>query len=132
MKKILLMICLSVISSSTYAVNDFKCTVKEVYKLNVSGKLITGAGFVTPDVGSDFIVNRQSGQITGKKITNTMSGVMPKVYDVLPNENSFKVVTIYPYTIDYLEIRTYQKSSEKPFVYKGAFGEIITGICTVF
>ena len=125
------MIGLSIVSTSSFAINDFKCTVKEVYKLDESGKLITEAGFVTPDVGSGFIVNRQSGQITGNKITNTMSGVMPKVYDVLPKENTFKTVTIYPYTIDYLEIQTYKKTSDKPFLYKGAFGEIITGLCTV-
>jgi hypothetical protein len=105
--------------------------VKEVYKLDESGKLITEPGFVTPDVGSSFIVNRQSGQITGNKINNTMSGVMPKVYDVLPSKNTFKAVTIYQYTIDYIEIKTYKETAEKPFLYKGAFGEVITGLCTV-
>jgi hypothetical protein len=60
-----------------------------------------------------------------------MSGVMPEVYDLLPKENTFKTVTIYPYTIDYLEIQTHKKTSVKPFIYKGAFGEIITGLCTV-
>jgi hypothetical protein len=131
MRNILLSVLLSIISYSSYAINDFKCVVKEVYKLDEAGKLITKAGFVTPDVGSIFVVNRQSGQITGEKITNTMSGVMPKVYDVLPSENTYKAVTVYLYTIDYIEIQTYKKSLEKPFVYKGAFGEIITGLCTV-
>lgn len=131
MYKFLLLITFSIISFSSYAINDFKCTVKEVYKLNESGKLMPGSGFVTPEVGSDFIVNRQSGKITGSKITNTMSGVMPKVYDVLPKENSYTAITIYQYTIDYLEINTYKKSVIKPFVYKGAFGEVITGLCSV-
>jgi hypothetical protein len=131
MRNILLLVLFSTVSYSSFAINDFKCEVKEVYKLDDSGKLITKAGFVTPDVGSTFIVNRQSGQITGEKITNTMSGVMPNVYDVLPSENTYKAITIYPYTIDYIEIQTYKKSQEKPFVYKGAFGEVITGLCTV-
>ncbi|WP_076587990.1 hypothetical protein [Vibrio ostreicida] len=131
MRHILLLVLLSTISYSAFAINDFKCVVKEVYKLDESGKLITKAGFVTPDVGSTFIVNRQSGQITGEKITNTMSGVMPKVYDVLPSESNYKAVTVYLYTIDYIEIQSHKKSKEKPFVYKGAFGEVITGLCTV-
>jgi len=131
MRNILILVLLLTASYSSYAINDFKCVVKEVYKLDDSGKLVTEAGFVTPDVGSSFIVNRQSGQITGEKITNTMSGVMPKVYDVLPSENYYKAITVYQYTIDYLEIQTNKKSKEKPFVYKGAFGEVITGLCTV-
>jgi len=131
MKNILLLILLSTISYSSLAINDFKCVVKEVYKLDDSGKLITKAGFVTPDVGSAFVVNRQSGQITGEKITNTMSGVMPKVYDVLPRESSYKAITVYQFTIDYLEINTYKETSKKTFIYKGAFGEVITGLCSV-
>ena len=123
MRNILLSVLLLTISFSSYAINDFKCAVKEVYKLDESGKLITKAGFVTPDVGSTFIVNRQSGQITGDKITNSMSGVMPTVYDVLPSENAYKAVTVYPYTIDYIEIKTYKKSAEKPFLYKAHLGK---------
>jgi hypothetical protein len=79
----LLLFFILLISFKAYAVNDFECTVKEVYKLNDAGLLSPGKGFVTPDIGSKFIVNRQSGQITGKKITNTMSGYMPTVVDVV-------------------------------------------------
>ena len=115
------------------AVNDFRCTVKEVYKLKESGLLSPGAGFVTPDVGSEFIVNRQSGQITARKIGNTMSGVMPTVYNYLPKENSYTAITIYKpnYTIDLLQIHEYDKTPVKRFIYNGAFGEVVTGICTV-
>lgn len=116
-----------------FAVNDFKCTVMEVYELKESGLLTPGAGFVTPDVGSKFTVNRQSGQITAKKITNTMSGVMPKVYAFNPAENSYTAITIYKpnYTVDFLQINEYVKTREKPFIYKGAFGEVVTGLCIV-
>ena len=88
---------------------------------------------MTPDVGSEFVVNRQSGQITAKKMTNTMSGVMPKVYSFNPAENSYTAITIYKpnYTIDLLEIMTYVNVAEKPFIYKGAFGEVVTGLCTI-
>ena len=120
-------------SLSAFAVNDFKCTVMEVYSLKQSGLLTPGSGFVTPDVGSKFTVNRQSGQITAKKITNTMSGVMPKVYAANLAENSYTAITIYKpnYTIDLLQINEYVKASKKPFIYKGAFGEVITGLCVI-
>ena len=115
------------------AVNDFKCTVNEVYDLQDSGLLKPGPGFVTPEVGSKFTVNRQSGQITAKRITNTMSGTMPTVYNANPSENSYTVITVYKpnYTVDLLEINEHVNSAEKPFIYKGAFGEVITGLCTV-
>ena len=132
-RSIAMFLAASLLVLPAYAVNDFKCKVKEVYDLKNSGFLEPGAGFVTPDVGSDFIVNRQSGQITAKKITNTMSGYMPVVYDVEPSENSYKAVTLYKphYTIDLLEINTYVKVAEKPFIYKGAFGEVVTGTCVI-
>ncbi len=132
MKRILFIALLS-ISFKSYAFNDFECTVKEVYKLTDAGLLTPGKGFVTPDVGSKFVVNRQSGQITGKKITNTMSGYMPTVYNHLPSENSYSALTVYKpnYTIDLLQIQEHVKSNIKPFIYKGAFGEVVTGTCTI-
>lgn len=133
MKQIIGFISLLLLTSSVFAINNFKCTVKAVYKLNVNGVLEQGAGFVTPDLGEKFTVNRQSGQITGKKITNTMSGVMPTVYNLYSNEKSYTAITIYKpnYTIDLLQIKEYVKSPKKPFVYNGAFGEVVTGLCTI-
>lgn len=118
-------------SAPALAAMDFSCTVKEVYRLSDEGFLVPGKGFSTPDVGSEFIVNRQSGQITGHKITNTMSGVMPSVYSHLPTENSYSAITVYEpnYTIDFLQVHEYVGAPEKPFLYKGAFGEVVTGIC---
>jgi hypothetical protein len=133
MKQTALYISLLFLTFPVYAVNDFKCTVKEVYDLKESGLLTPGPGFVTPEAGSEFIVNRQSGQITAKKITNTMSGVMPTVYNFNSAENSYTAITIYKpnYTVDLLEISEYVKETEKPFIYKGAFGEVVTGLCIV-
>lgn len=133
MNRAIAIIFLVFLSSSAFAVDDFKCTVKEVYKLEKTGLLEPGEGFVTPDIGSQFVVNRQSGQITGKKITNTMSGVIPTVYSHLPTENSYIALTIYKpnYTVDLLQINEYVETDEKPFLYKGAFGEVVTGVCTV-
>ena len=131
--KNIIALSLLIMALPAFAVNDFKCTVKEVYELKKSGLLSPGPGFVTPEVGSAFTVNRQSGQITAKKITNTMSGVMPKVYTANPAENSYTAITIYKpnYTVDLLQINEYVKEPEKPFIYKGAFGEVVTGLCVI-
>jgi hypothetical protein len=131
--KSFIFITLLSMSFNLFATNDFECTVKEVYKLNESGLLAPEKGSVTPDVSSKFIVNRQSGQITGKNITNTMSGNMPTVYSYLPSENSYSALTIYKpnYTIDLLQIQEHIEGKLKPFIYKGAFGEVVTGLCTI-
>ena len=62
-----------------------------------------------------------------------MSGVMPKVYSHLPSENSYSALTIYKpnFTIDLLQIHEHVKSDKKPFIYKGAFGEVVTGVCSI-
>ena len=62
MRNMIAVISLLLVAFPALAVNDFKCTVKEVYDLKESGLLTPGPGFVTPDVESEFIVNRQSGQ----------------------------------------------------------------------
>lgn len=131
--KIVIASILLLLSTTALAIDDFKCVVKEVYAITEKGLLIPSKGFATPDVGSEFVVNGQSGQITGSKFTNTMSGVMPTVYNYLPNENSYKAITIYKpnLTVDYLEILTYKKTKGLPFIYKGAFGEVVTGICKI-
>lgn len=130
MKKIAIAILLTT-SCYSHSANHFQCEVKKVYKLNSEGKLVPKTSLLTPDVGSVFMVNRQSGQITGKGITNTMSGVMPKVYDVLPTENSYRALTFYPHTLDFIQINTYEETLKKTFIYKGAFGEVVTGLCKI-
>ena len=59
---------------------------------------------------------------------------MPNVYSRLPTENSYTAITIYEphYTVDLLQINEYVEATDKPFIYKGAFGEVVTGTCEVF
>ena len=59
---------------------------------------------------------------------------MPSVYDYLPTENGYKAVTIYKpnNTVDYLQINQYSENKEKPFFFKGAFGTMVSGICTAY
>ena len=118
----------------SYASGDFKCVVKEAYTLDANGKLSTKADSAKNKINKEFTVNRQTGQMSGGGFVNTMSGQMPSVYNYLPNENGFKAITIYKpnFTVDYLQIDEYVDGKNKPFIYKGAWGTIVTGICTYY
>lgn len=66
---------------------------------------------------------------------NNMSGQAPKVFDThKPKDNSYKAITIYQpnHTVDYLEIHEYVKGEKKPFLYKAAWGSIVTGVCSYY
>lgn len=134
MSKCLASVLIMLISVDVFAVNDFKCTIKGAVNLEDNGTLNHLSNIVTGYLGKEFVVNRQTGIITGANITNTMSGKMPVVYDYLPNENGYKAVTHYKpnNTIDYLQINQYAETGEKPFFYKGAFGTMVSGTCVVY
>jgi hypothetical protein len=85
-------------------------------------------------LGKEYTVNRQTGQITVGGFVNTMSDQIPQVFDYLSSENGYKAITIYTpnFTVDYLQINEYKESTKKPFVYKGAWGTVITGLCTYY
>jgi hypothetical protein len=122
------------LSSNSNALNDFKCTIKDSIILDDSGVLDHSSNLATGYIGKEFVVNRQTGIITGASITNTMSGVLPSVFDYLPQENGYKAVTHYKpnNTIDYLQVNQYVARKEKPFFYKGAFGTMVSGTCVLF
>ena len=122
------------VASNCYAGEDFKCVVTESVELLKNGELSRETNVARSNIGKEFVVNRRTGQMTGGGFTNTMSGQMPKVYNHLPQENGFKALTIYEpdYTIDYLKINEYVDGPEKPFLYIGAWGEIVSGKCTYY
>ena len=130
------MIILSVLFSTIncYASNNFKCVVKDSVTLEKNGKLSASTNVAKSNMHKEFVVNRITGQITGGGFVNTMSGQMPKVYDYLPKENGYKAITIYNpnLTVDYLQINEYVEGKEKPFFYKGAWGGMVSGICTYY
>lgn len=134
MSKYLTLVLITLLSAKVFAINDFKCTIKDAVNLEYDGTLNHKSNIVTGYLGKEFVVNRQTGIITGANITNTMSGKLPIVYNYLPNENAYQAVTHYKpnNTIDYLKINQYSEKAEKPFFYKGAFGTMVTGTCVVY
>ena len=117
-----------------YASNNFKCVVKGSFTLEKNGKLSAETDVAKSNMNKEFVVNRITGQITGGGFVNTMSGQMPTVLDYLPKENGYKAITIYKPnpTVDYLQINEYVEGKEKPFFYKGAWGSMVSGICTYY
>jgi len=131
MKSILLVVLLIFFSGTCFAFNDFKCVIKDAVHLEKDGTLNHKSNLVAGYLGKEFVVNRQTGVITGAGICNTMSGQMPSVYDYLPEENGYKAVTYYKpnNTIDYLQINQYVDGKEKPFFFRGAFSTMVSGTC---
>lgn len=134
MSKYLTSVLILLFSADVFAVNDFKCTIKDAVNLEADGTLNHNSNIVVGYIGKEFVVNRQTGVITGANLINTMSGKLPAVYDYLPNENGYKVITHYKpnNTIDYLQINQYSDKTEKPFFYKGAFGTVLSGTCVAY
>lgn len=125
---------LYVVSQGSFAA-DFKCKVISSVKLEKNGMLSSTNTVAVTELGKEFMVNRLTGIMSGAGFVNNMSGVTPTVYNYLKSEgNSYSAITIYKpnHTIDYLEIHEWVKSIEKPFLYKGAWGELVTGLCEYY
>ena len=134
MKIVLIIMFFILATVNSHASNNFKYVVKDSYSLEDDGKLSSDTNVAKMSLNKEFVVNRANGQITGSGFTNTMSGQMPVVYDYLSSENGYKAITVYKphHTVDYLEIREYVEGKEKPFFYKGAWGELVSGLCTYY
>ena len=134
MKQVIFIIGVLLLAGNSYASNNFKCIVKDSFTLENNGMLSKKTNAAKNKINKEFTVNRQTGQMTGGGFINTMSGQMPIVYNHMPSENGFKAITIYKpnYTVDYLQINEYVKGKEKPFFYKGAWGGMVSGLCTYY
>lgn len=134
MEKITLILVMVFFSMTASASKNFKCTVLDAVTFGKDGTLSHSTAVAKSKIGEEFTVNRQSGQITGGGLVNTMSGEMPVVYNYLPNENGYKAITIYKpnQTVDYLQINEYLEGRKKPFFYKEAWGTTLSGLCTYY
>jgi len=134
MIKSLLTISLILFSLPSYAM-DFKCLVIDSVKLEKNGKLSKTNKIAIKAIGKEFTVNRLTGIISGASFVNNMSGVAPTVYNYSKSEgNSYSAITIYKpnYTIDYLTINEWVNNLKKTFIYKEAWGELVSGLCEYY
>lgn len=117
------------------ALADFKCQVKDSMTLSDLGVMERSSDVAKMNQSKEFVVNRSTGIISGGGLMNNMSGQLPEVLDTYnPAQNSYKAITVYKpnNTVDYLEIKEYVEGDKKPFIYKAAWGSIVTGVCVGF
>ena len=136
MKILKTLLALSLFSTSTSIfANDFKCKVLNSVELLENGTLSSSTNFAKKQLGKEFTVNRLTGVISSSTYVNNMGGQMPTVYNYTYSEgNSYSAITIYKphYTIDHLSIKEWVDSNQKPFFYKGAWGESVSGLCEYY
>jgi len=122
-----------IISSIVNANSDsFKCTVLDAASVSSEGKLDMTNGFVNiyKDKKTEFVVDRGTGRILGKLISNHNPYGSPEILDRGSKNQSFKVLTIYkPFVqVDYLYIKSWVDAPKKPFYFLSMEG-LITGTC---
>jgi hypothetical protein len=137
-----LLLALLLISPVSFA--DFNCEVKDMKRLSDDGSLTT---LPNPwQVGSVFVVNRMSGEVSGKSAPmldmtvlyvgddeNAWKGISSRLLKrVIESVNSPSgVVSSAGNGLDALWISTFKKGPNKPFIYYDST-MVSTGICTVF
>jgi hypothetical protein len=138
-----LLLALLLISPASFA--DFNCEVKDMYLLSDDGSLSTPS--LPWHIGSVFVVNRISGEVSGKSAPMldmtvlsvgddkdyAWKGISTRVLKrVIESANSRSgVVSSAGNGLDALWISTFKKGPNKPFIYYDETA-VFTGICTVF
>lgn len=138
MKSIVVTLTLIAFSLPLYAIDAYKCTVKEAKRLSNDGVLEESEyAKQSLPAGSEFIVDKHSGRASGA-IRNHKQYAEPEVLTLGSEQTGYRALTIngvinrdesgglvYPM---YLYIGEHRKSSEKPFYYVDRF-YIVTGSC---
>jgi len=114
-----------------YSGDSYKCKVLDAVTLDGDGKLgKDGFGYLYVDLKTEFVVDRSTGKMLNKTISNHNMNGTPKVLDRGSKDQAFKVITIYePFVqVDYLNINTYAETRKKPFYFLSGTS-FISGTC---
>ncbi|MDC0953355.1 hypothetical protein OAR92_01655 [Porticoccaceae bacterium] len=137
-----LLLALLLISPVSFA--DFNCEVKDMKRLSDDGSLTTPPN--PWQVGSVFVVNRMSGEVSGKSAPmldmtvlslgnddNAWKGVSKNRLDRVldPSFASLGPLNGNGTELDSLWISLYLDGPDKPFIYYEATS-VLTGVCKVF
>ncbi|WP_218575406.1 hypothetical protein [Plesiomonas shigelloides] len=127
----LLVLMAVLFSSGAFALDDYKCLIKNVVTVNNNGDL--------KEIGDKsvinklFTVNRRTGDMTGPIKNNYLT--TPTVLDYGSYENSFKAVTTMKNEITtniyVLTIEEFNDSPQKPFVFLSN-ADVFYGTCEHF
>ena len=137
-----LLLTLLLISPLSFA--DFSCEVKDMKRLSDDGSLTTPPN--PWQVGSVFVVNRMSGEVSGKSAPmldmtvlyvgddeNAWKGISSRLLNrvIESVKGPSGVVSSAGNGLDALWISTFEKGPNKPLIYYDST-MVSTGICTVF
>jgi len=114
-----------------YSGDSYKCKVLDAVSLEGKGKLDKdGFGSLYVNPTTEFIVDRGTGRMLNKLLTNHNMNGSPKVLDRGSKDQAYKVITIYePFVqVDYLFIETYAETKQKPFYFLSGTS-LLSGTC---
>lgn len=105
---------------------DYKCTVKKASQITNKGKPeeVESWSFY---VGKDFVVERNSGVISGEQFKNNIASIKPAVFDHFVNGYSV-VASANDQVVSYLQINNFEESEQKPFILIQT-NVVLTGTC---
>ena len=105
---------------------DYKCIVKNASQLTDKGKSeeVESWRFY---VGKEFVVERNSGVISGEQFKNNIASIEPTVFDHFVNGYSV-VASANEQVVSYLQVNNFEKSKQKPFILIKT-NVVLTGTC---
>lgn len=114
---------------------EFHCTIAGASEVRPDGRLEAlegGQNFYETASGAEFIVQRESGMMMGRFVSN--GGQRITVIDPGSATNSYKVLSVSARAggrvqSQYFELRLQDKGTKKPFVLVAA--EVLHGVCTL-
>ena len=112
---------------------DYMCTIVDLAEARDDGRIgSTGWTDRVADelVGTSFLVDRQSGRMTGSVLRNDNAFGTPQIVDHGSSEQAYKVVTVYQprATLDYLRVEEHVDGPVKPFLFLNG-RQLVTGTC---
>ncbi|EOX1578104.1 hypothetical protein ACPD0P_003388 [Vibrio cholerae] len=127
----LLALMVVLFSSGVFALDDYKCLIKNAVTVGSNGELKElGDKFVIDKL---FTVNRRTGDMTGSIKNNYVT--TPSVLDYGSSENSFKAIATMKNEITtnvyVLTIEEFDDSPQKPFVFLSN-SDVFYGTCEHF
>jgi hypothetical protein len=106
----------------------YECIIKNIYDLDDTGG-VKESGFSKYLVGGNFMVSRETGEVTGDSLT-TITAESTKVISSGSSQNSFKSIAEFNGQAQLIEIKEYSKDEQKPFISLSMGGAgLVTGLC---
>lgn len=130
--KYLLILLFSILSTSTFSADyegDYKCTVVSASRASEKG-VFEGVNNWNFYIDEEFVVERNSGLISGSMFKNREGGISPEVYD--HEINGYSVVSSTErQVVNYLQINNFVDGGDKPFIYIMT-NVVLSGTCSSY